>query len=81
MKLHRIVVLLRLMVVIAAGIQSAQRAPDGKVSPTAMQANPNRTPEARELLQENHRRPTVDGGGGDPAISQWRGHRTDVAHG
>ena len=36
----------------AAAIQSAQSAPDGKVPPAAMPANPNRTPEAREPLRE-----------------------------
>ncbi len=52
MKLHRIVVLLLLMVVIAADIGSAQTAPNGKAQPTAMPVNPNATPEARELVRE-----------------------------
>src|SRR6476620_12541864 len=52
MELHRIVVLLSLIVVIASGIGSAQTAPDGKAQPTALPVNSNSTPEARELLRE-----------------------------
>ncbi len=52
MKLHRIVVLLSLIVVIACGNGSAQTAPDGKAQPTALPVNSNATPEARELLRE-----------------------------
>jgi mannan endo-1,4-beta-mannosidase len=52
MELHRIVVLLSLIVVIASGIGSAQTAPDGKAQPTALPVNSNSTPEVRELLRE-----------------------------
>jgi mannan endo-1,4-beta-mannosidase len=52
MELHRIVVLLSLIVVIASGIGSAQTAPDGKAQPTALPVNSNSIPEVRELLRE-----------------------------